>query len=38
MFTAMITVLMSIVLAGCVATICIDHDSTAEIVNWDGQR
>lgn len=38
MFTAMITVMISIVLAGMVATICVDHDSTAEIVNWDGQR
>lgn len=38
MFTALVTIVMGIVLAGMVATICVDHDSTADIVNWDGQR
>lgn len=38
MFTAMVTVMISVVLAGMVASVCINHDSYNEIVNWDGQR
>lgn len=38
MFAAILTITIGIVLATMVATICIDHDSTAEIVNWNGQQ
>lgn len=38
MIDIVLTVLISVITAGMVATICVDHDSTDEIVNWDGQR
>ena len=38
MISIVLTVLISVMLAGMVATVCVDHDSTNEIVNWDGQR
>jgi hypothetical protein len=38
MFVAISMVMISVLLAGMVATVCVDHDSTNEIVNWDGQR
>lgn len=38
MFAAISMVMISVLLAGMVAMICIDHDATSEIVNWDGQR
>lgn len=38
MISVVLTVLISIVMAGMIALICVDHDSTDEIVNWDGQR
>ena len=38
MIDIVLTVLISVILAGLIATMCIDHDSANEIVNWDGQR
>lgn len=38
MVSIVLTVMISVMLAGMVALICVDHDSTDEIVNWDGQR
>ena len=38
MFAAISMVMISVLLSGVVALICVDHDATGEIVNWDGQR
>ena len=38
MISIVLSVMISVMLAGVVALICVDHDSTDEIVNWDGQR
>ena len=38
MFAAISMVMISVLLAGMVAMIYVDHDATNEIVNWDGQR
>ena len=38
MFGVFATVLISVILAAAIATVFVDHDSTNEIVNWDGQR
>lgn len=38
MFAAISMVMISVLLAGVVAMVYIDHDATSEIVNWDGQR
>ena len=38
MFAAIITVMISVVMAGVIAMVFVDHEATNEIVNWDGQR
>lgn len=38
MIEIVLMVLISVILAGVAALICVDHDATNEIVNWDGQR
>ena len=36
MFETVLMVLISVILAGATALICVDHDATSEIVNWRG--
>ena len=38
MFAAISMVMISVLLAGVVAMVFVDHEATSEIVNWDGQR
>ena len=38
MFAAIVTVTISVVMAGIIAMMFCDREATNEIVNWDGQR